>query len=63
MLSSQVPRRLRELLARLVAAQAEEIILGNSASHGLNVRANGLRWRPGDEVFVLADDFPATVFP
>jgi cysteine desulfurase / selenocysteine lyase len=57
------PRRLRELLGRLIGAPAEEIILGNSASWGLQVLANGLPWRQGDEVLVLADEFPATVFP
>jgi cysteine desulfurase/selenocysteine lyase len=58
-----VPRRLREVLGRLIGASAQEIILGNSASWGLQVLANGLPWRPGDEVLVLADEFPATVFP
>jgi cysteine desulfurase / selenocysteine lyase len=58
-----LPRRLRELLGRLIGAPAEEIILGNSASWGLQVLANGLPWRQGDEVLVLADEFPATVFP
>jgi cysteine desulfurase / selenocysteine lyase len=58
-----VPGRLRELLGRLIGAPAQEIILGNSASWGLQVLANGLPWRPGDEVLVLADEFPATVFP
>ena len=58
-----VPRRLRELLGRLIGAPAEEIILGNSASWGLQVLANGLPWRQGDEVLVLASEFPATVFP
>ena len=59
----EVPGRLRELLGRLIGAPAQEIILGNSASWGLQVLANGLPWRPGDEVLVLADEFPATVFP
>jgi selenocysteine lyase/cysteine desulfurase len=58
-----VPRRLRELLGRLIGTPAEEIVLGNSASWGLQVLANGLPWREGDEVLVLADEFPATVFP
>ncbi len=57
------PRRLRELLGCLIGAPAEEIILGNSASWGIQVLANGLPWRPGDEVLVLADEFPATIFP
>jgi cysteine desulfurase/selenocysteine lyase len=58
-----VPRRLRELLGALVGAPAEEIILGNSASWGLQVLANGLPLSAGDEILVLADEFPATVFP
>jgi cysteine desulfurase/selenocysteine lyase len=58
-----VPRRLRELLGRLIGAPADEIILGNSASWGLQVLANGLPWRQGDEILVLAGEFPATVFP
>jgi cysteine desulfurase / selenocysteine lyase len=58
-----VPRRLREALGRLIGAPAEEIILGNSASWGLHVLASGLRWHDGDEVIVLCDEFPATIFP
>ncbi|HYY63588.1 MAG TPA: aminotransferase class V-fold PLP-dependent enzyme [Gaiellaceae bacterium] len=58
-----LPRRLRELLGKLINAPAEEIILGNSASWGLQVLANGYPWRAGDEIIVLADEFPATVFP
>ena len=40
-----VPQRLRELLGRLIGVSAEQIILGNSASWGLQVLANGLPWR------------------
>jgi cysteine desulfurase/selenocysteine lyase len=58
-----LPRRLRELLGQLINAPAEEIVLGNSASWGLQVLANGYPWRAGDEIIVLADEFPATVFP
>ena len=58
-----LPRRLRELLGRLINAPAEEIVLGNSASWGLQVLANGYPWCGGDEIIVLADEFPATVFP
>jgi cysteine desulfurase / selenocysteine lyase len=58
-----VPKRLRHLLAELIGAAADDVFLGNSASWGLQVLANGLPWREGDEVLVMADDFPATVFP
>src|SRR5215471_13012208 len=44
-----VPRRLREALGKLVNVPAEEIVLGNSASYGLNVIANGYPWQRDDE--------------
>ena len=58
-----VPLKLRRLLATLIGARAEEIIVANSASYGLQILANGLPWKAGDEVLVLVDEFPATVFP
>jgi selenocysteine lyase/cysteine desulfurase len=60
---TEVPERLRGLLARLVGAGPEQIVLGNSTSHGLHLIANGLRWRDGDEVLVVEGDYPATVLP
>src|SRR4051794_37108744 len=59
----RIPQRLRDALGRLIGAPAEDVVLGNSASYGLQLLANGLPWRPGDEILVLADEFPATVFP
>lgn len=38
-------------------------MLGNSTSHGMHLMANGLSWADGDEVIVLAGDYPATVLP
>ena len=59
----RTPSRLRAALARLVNARTNDIVLGNSASYGLHLIANGLSWRPGDEVLVPADDFPASILP
>ena len=58
-----VPARLREALARLVGATVDEIVLGNSASYGLHLLANGLPLRAGDEVLVVDGDFPSDVLP
>ncbi|RPI53413.1 MAG: aminotransferase class V-fold PLP-dependent enzyme [Chloroflexi bacterium] len=58
-----VPARLREALARLLGATVDEIVLGNSASYGLHLLANGLPWRAGDEVLVVDGDFPSDVLP
>jgi len=59
----RVPQRLRSALARLVNAREKDIALANSASFGLQLIANGLHWRPGDEVLVPDDDFPASILP
>ncbi|MGH2776961.1 MAG: aminotransferase class V-fold PLP-dependent enzyme [Actinomycetota bacterium] len=58
-----IPARLKSVLARLVNAAENDIVLGNSASFGLQLIANGLGWKPGDEVLVPDDDFPASILP
>jgi cysteine desulfurase/selenocysteine lyase len=59
----EVPRRLRSLLARLVGGHAEEVVLGNSASWGLQAVANGFPWQKGDEVLLVEGDYPPTIHP
>lgn len=59
----EVPAALRRTLAQLVAADPAEIVLGNSTSYGLNLLAQGLPLRAGDEVLVVEGDFPASVYP
>ena len=60
---NSVPARLRTNLARLLGASTDEIILGNSASYGLHLLANGISWNQGDEVLVVANDFPSDILP
>jgi cysteine desulfurase / selenocysteine lyase len=59
----EVPERLRGLLAKLVGGAPEQVVLGNSTSHGLHLVASGLPWAAGDEVLVSAGDYPATILP
>jgi selenocysteine lyase/cysteine desulfurase len=58
-----VPRRLRAALARLVNAPPQEIVLANSASYGLHLLANAYPWVAGDEILVMAGDFPSDILP
>ena len=58
-----VPDRLRRALARLIGAPAEEIVLANSTSYGIELLARTLPFRRGDEVLLVDGDFPATVYP
>lgn len=60
---NSVPARLRTALARLLNASTDEIILGNSASYGLHLLANGIAWNQGDEVLVVENDFPSDILP
>lgn len=62
-LFSDVPARLREALGRLLNADPDDIILGNSASYGMHLLALGIRLTKGDEVLVVEGDFPATILP
>jgi selenocysteine lyase/cysteine desulfurase len=59
----ETPGHLKTALAHLIGAPADEIILGNSASYGLHLWANGLPLQKGDEVLLVKGDFPATILP
>jgi selenocysteine lyase/cysteine desulfurase len=60
---SQVPLNLRRVLGKLIEAPPEDIILGNSASYGLHLLANGIRWKTGDEIILVEGDFPSDILP
>jgi cysteine desulfurase/selenocysteine lyase len=60
---TDVPRRLKASLARLIGGGPEDIVLGNSTSYGLHALAMGLPLGEGDEVLLVHGDFPATVTP
>ncbi len=53
----------RGMAARLLSAKPEEIALLGPTSLGLSLVAAGLDWKPGDNLIVHFDDFPANVYP
>ncbi len=55
--------RLREAAARLIHADAEQIAITRSTSHGISLLAGGLDWRPGDNVVGVRGEYPANVYP
>jgi cysteine desulfurase / selenocysteine lyase len=59
----EVPAQLRAALGRLVGVPADDIVLANSASYGLHLVANAYPWCEGDEVLVMAGDFPSDILP
>lgn len=54
-----LPDRIRELLARLLHAHAEEFAITSGASSGMMVVASNIDWKADDEVLVGRGEFPA----
>ena len=55
--------RLRHLAAEAIFASPEEIALVGNTTAGITLVAEGVRWRPGDNVVTLADEFPSNQYP
>ena len=53
----------RARVARFIGAKAEEIAILRNTSDGANVIALGLDWKPGDEVLLPDNEFPANAIP
>ncbi len=54
---------LRGELGELIGARGADIGFVANTTAGLNVVANGVRWRAGDRVVVFRGEFPTNVFP
>ena len=53
----------RELAARLMGAQPEEISFVGPTSLALSIAAAGLPLRKGDNILIYFDDYPSNVYP
>jgi cysteine desulfurase/selenocysteine lyase len=54
-----LPASVRRKLAALIGANAGEVAVTSGASTGMVAIANGVDWKPGDEVLVGRGEFPA----
>lgn len=54
---------IRRTSAKLVAADPDELAFVKSTSHGLSIVAEGLDWRPGDNLLVYEKEFPSNLYP
>ena len=59
----QAVESLRHRTARLVGASATEIALVPNTTTGIGLIAEGLDWKPGENVVVPANEFPSNLFP
>lgn len=55
--------KLRELLAGLVGARAEDVGFAQSTTPGVVWIANAIDWKRGDRVLIFEGEFPANVTP
>lgn len=58
-----VRERVRKLLAEMLGARPEQIALMRNTSDGLSTIANGLRWKPGDNIVTFRGEFPSNIYP
>ncbi len=56
-------KSLKDVISRLIQIDAQDIILGNSASYGIHLLANGFPWEAGDEILTMQNDFPTNILP
>jgi selenocysteine lyase/cysteine desulfurase len=49
--------------AEMIGADPDEMALIGNTTGGISLVAEGLDWRPGDNVVTLADEFPSNVYP
>jgi cysteine desulfurase / selenocysteine lyase len=53
----------RKLLANLLGARAEQVAFVRNTSDALSTVANGLNWRPGDNIVTFSHEFPSNIYP
>ena len=53
----------RNQAAQLIGATPEEVCFVTNTSEGINIVANGLDWREGDNVISAETEFPANIYP
>ncbi|NOT49626.1 MAG: aminotransferase class V-fold PLP-dependent enzyme [Acidobacteria bacterium] len=55
--------RARELIAGMLGVKAEQIAFMRNTSDGFAAVANGLTWKPGDNIVSFEHEFPANFYP
>ena len=53
----------KELLGKLLNTTADRIAFTSNTSQGLNILAQGIRWKKGDRIILGDVEFPANIYP
>ncbi len=55
--------RVRAQIAWLIGSRSDNIAFVQNTSFGISIAANGIDWRPGDNVVIPAREFPSNYYP
>jgi len=58
-----VKENARQIVARMLGALPEQVAFTRNTSDGLSTVANGLGWRPGDNLVTFRNEFPSNIYP
>ncbi|MCE7733704.1 MAG: aminotransferase class V-fold PLP-dependent enzyme [Candidatus Heimdallarchaeota archaeon] len=58
-----IPDMSRDLIAKIIGAEADEIAITTSTSYGINIIAQGIDWQQGDTILMIRGNFPSNVYP
>ncbi|HET6850799.1 MAG TPA: aminotransferase class V-fold PLP-dependent enzyme [Pyrinomonadaceae bacterium] len=58
-----VKEQARQLLANLLGARPEQVAFVRNTSDALSTVANGLAWKPGDNIVTFNREFPSNIYP
>jgi cysteine desulfurase/selenocysteine lyase len=56
-------KNIRRLAAGLIGGSPGDIALTPNTTYGINLVANGIDWKAGDEVILASKEYPANVYP
>jgi len=59
----KITEETKEMLASYINTKKERIAFADNTTSGLNLLAQGLKWKPGDEIILNDIEFPANVYP
>lgn len=60
---NQVYEATRSKVAQSLNAHPDEIVLGENATIGINIVANGVNWQPGDNIILSTHEHPGNRIP
>ncbi len=56
-------KEVKQLASLLLNCDAADLAITPNTTHGINIIAHGMRWRPGDQVILASKEYPANVYP